>query len=65
MVELNYTLLIGSTILVAGIGAIIYYREDLMEMYNYKKEEYKMEEIAKKKIKSKPIDIKINNLNEL
>lgn len=65
MIEINYTLLIGSTILVAGIGAIIYYREDLMEMYNYKKEEYKMEEIAKKKIKSKPIDIKINNLNEL
>lgn len=65
MVELNYTLLIGSAILVVGIGAIIYYREDLMEMYDYKKEEYKMEEIANKKIKSKQINIKINNLNEL
>lgn len=65
MVEINYTLLIGSTLLILGVGVAIYYKDDLYNIYEMKKEESKISKLAEKKIKSKPINIKIDNLNEL
>ena len=59
-----YKIILGSLGLVA-IGAAIYYKDELYELYQYKKEESRISEQAKKKIKSKAINIKIENLNEL
>ena len=65
MMEINYTLIIGSSLLIFGIGLAMYYKDDIYNIYEMKKEESKISKLAEKKIKSKPINIKIESLNEL
>lgn len=59
----NYYFLGLIGILAIGLG--IYYKDELYNIYNYKKEEGNIARQANKKIKSKPINIKIKNFNEL
>lgn len=62
---MEYKYLIIGSVGILAVGLAIYYKDELYEIYEYKKEETKISELASKKIKSKPINIKIDNLNEL
>lgn len=54
--------------IIAGIAALgigYYYYDDIMNYVQYAKEKEKIQTYSAKKIKSKPINIQIENLNEL
>lgn len=61
--EKKYILIFGALLIAGGLG--YYYYDDISNMIEYKKKEDHIKEYASKKIKSKPVDIKIENLNEL
>ena len=58
-------LIIASLIGVAALGALYYYREDVSNLIGYTKEKDDIMSFASKKIKKSPVNIKIQNINEL
>lgn len=59
-------LLIAGVIGIAILGGLLYYYwDDLNNVIDYKKEESNIKNLANKKIKMKPVNINIENLNEL
>jgi uncharacterized membrane protein len=54
---------IGAVIIIAGLG--YYYYDDINNYVDFNQQKEKIEEYANKKIKSKPVNINIENLNEL
>lgn len=61
--EKKYIFILTAIAVAAGIG--YYYYDDIKIYFDYSKEQSKIKEYAAKKIKKAPIDIKIENLNEL
>ena len=62
---MNKKIIIGSIMAIAALGALYYYREDIGEIINYTDKKDDIMKYSNKKIKAKPVDIKIKNLNEL
>ena len=62
---MSYNYLIIGTVIIGIVIIGYYYKDDIFMYYDYKKNEREMQKLASKKIKSKPINIKINNLDEL
>lgn len=63
MVDKKYIIIGIAT--VAILGGIYYYREDMMNLIDYTSTKQEIKDYTKKKIKKSPINIKIENLNEL
>lgn len=64
--EINNTyIIVGVIIGIALLGGVYYYYDDISNMISYKKEEKRIENFTKKKIKAKPVNIKIDYLDEL
>lgn len=57
--------IIGGIIGIALLGALYYYSDDIGDMMGYYQKSDEIKDFSQKKIKSKPINIKIENLNEL
>lgn len=63
MIDKKYIIIGIAT--VAILGGIYYYREDMMNLIDYTSTKQEIKDYSKKKIKKSPINIKIENLNEL
>jgi len=63
MMEKKYIIILGALAVAAGVS--YYYYDDMKMYFDYAQKEQKIKEYASKKIKKKPIDIPIENLNEL
>lgn len=62
---MNKKIVIGGLIGLVAVGALYYYYEDVSNMMGYTKEKVEIMKHSAKKIKTKPVKINIENLNEL
>lgn len=61
----NKKLIIAGLIGIVALGALYYYRDDVSNLIGYNSEKDNIMKFSEKKIKTKAVNIKINNLNEL
>ncbi len=57
--------IIGSLIGIIVISALYYYSDDMSNLMSFTSESSDLKDFSLKKIKMKPVDIKIQHLNEL